>query len=231
MTYKKPIHLAALALATAAALPAAADHSPWYGALSAGSAKTDHEFVTNRESTLNIATNINSSFDDKDSAWKATLGYRISQLISIELNYADYGSIRSETRFTVPDGATRVGGVDMNRDVKGFGVDALISAPFWDRFTVWGRVGAFRAKTDATATISGDTFFTDGTPGNTRSNSSTDTVAKLGVGLDWNITPHIAARLEYERLDKVGKKFQTGVSNTTGEAAIDTIMLGAVVRF
>lgn len=235
MSNKKSIRSTTLALAFAcaacAALPVAAQQSPWYGAFSAGSAKTDHEFVTNRESAISNATNISTSFDDKDSAWKATLGYRISPMFSIELNYADYGSVRSDTRFSVPGGLTGLGGVTVDRDVKGFGIDGLVMAPLGDRFSVFGRIGAFRAETRASAQISGDTFFTDGTPGTERSSKSTETVLKYGVGLDWNITPRIAARLEYERLDRVGKKFESGQSGTTGEAAIDTLMIGAVFRF
>lgn len=233
MSNKKSIHgtTLALALAAFAALPAAAQHTPWYGALSAGQAKTDHEFVTNRESAISNATNIGTSFDDKDSAWKATLGYRFTPWLSMELNYADYGSVKSDTRFTVPGGVAGSGGVIIDRDVKGFGVDGLINAPLGDRFSVFGRVGAFRAETRANARLLGDTFFSDGTPGTERSNKTTETVLKYGVGLDWNITPQIAARLEYERLDRVGKKFESGTGGTTGEAAIDTLMIGAVFRF
>jgi OmpA-OmpF porin, OOP family len=233
MSNKKSIHgtTLALALAACAALPAAAQQTPWYGAFSAGTAKTDHEFVTNREGAISNATNIRTDFDDKDGAWKATLGYRVNSWLALEVNYADYGSVRSDTRFDVPGGLNGFGTVTIDREVKGFGVDGLVSAPLGDRFSVFGRVGAFRAETRASARIGGDTFFTDGTPGTERSNKSTETTVKYGVGVDWNFTPQFAARLEYERLDRVGKKFESGQSGTTGEAAVDTLMIGALLRF
>jgi len=231
MSNKKTTTLIALALA-ATALPAAAQQTPWYGAFSAGQAKTDHEFVTNRESGIGPpATNVSTSFDDKDTAWKATLGYRFHPMFALEVNYADYGSIRSDTSFLVPGGLTGVGGVSIDREVKGFGIDGLVSAPLGDRFSVFGRVGAFRAETRANARISGDTFFNDGTPGTERSSKTTETVLKYGVGVDWHFMANISARLEYERVDRVGKKFEPGVSGTTGEAAIDTLLLGVVYRF
>jgi len=233
MSNKKSIHgtTLALALAACAALPAAAQQTPWYGAFSAGQSKTDHEFVTNREGAISNAINIRTDFDDKDSAWKATLGYRVNSWLALEVNYADYGSVRSDTRFDVPGGLNGFGGVTVDREVKGFGIDGLISAPIGDRFSVFGRVGAFRAETRANARISGDTFFTDGTPGTERSNKSTETTVKYGVGADWYFTPQFAVRLEYERLDSVGKKFESGQSGTTGEAAVDTLMIGAIFRF
>jgi opacity protein-like surface antigen len=230
MTHKKTIHLLAATLA-AAALPAAAQMSPWYVGLGFGQSKTDSALVTNRESTLNPATNVTSSFDDKDSAWKATLGYRFTDLISIEGNYADYGSVKLDTTFNVPEGITGLGGVFTDRSVKGYGLDLVLTAPFYERFAVFGRVGFFRAETKATATLSGETIFSDGDPSRSRTNTSRENIAKFGVGFDWYVWKNAALRLEWERLTDVGKKIESGVSGTTGEADMDLWTIGAIWRF
>ena len=230
MTKNKPIR-ALLLCSTLAAVPAFAQHG-WYGGLSAGQSTTDSSLVSNREATITNAADIRTNFDDKDNAWKAMVGYRILPWLSLEANYADYGSTKMDTTFTVPGGATGFGGVVVDRKVKGFGVDAVLSAPVMgERLSVFGRIGAVRVETKADATLSGDTFFTDGEPGNTRSNKSKETVTRFGVGLDYAFTPKIAARLEWERLTDVGRKFEGGVTGTTGEADLDMWSLGVVFRF
>jgi len=232
MSYNKTYRLSILALA-AAAMPAFAQQpqTSWYGGFSIGQSKTDHEFVTNRESAITDAQNVGTSFDDKDGSFKATLGYRFNSWFSVEASYADYGSVRSETTFDVFGGNTGRGAVTIDREVKGFGIDALLAAPLGDRFSVFGRLGALRAETRARAILSGDTIFSDGTPGTERNNRTNETVVKYGVGLDWNFHPNFTARLEYERADRVGKKFESGVSGTTGEAAIDSLMVGVLYRY
>lgn len=221
--------IAALALSGAAALPAAAQHGKWYGVLSGGQAKTDSSFISNREGAISDATNVRSSFDDKDSAWRAAFGYRFNPWIALEVNYADYGSIRSDTRFDAPGAGS--GSVMVDREVKGYGVDAVVSWPLGERFSVFGRVGALNAETRAKGIIAGDVFFSDGSPCCEKNTKTNETIVKYGLGLDWNITPQIAARLEYERLSDVGKKFGFDSGNGTGEGDIDAWFLGVLMRF
>ncbi len=221
----------AVALLLAAALPAAAQQSPWYAGLSAGQSKTNSEFITNREEAIHGAINLQSSFDDKDSARKGTLGYRFAPWLALEANYADYGSIRSETRFQVINGATGAGSLAVDRKVKGFGADVLVTAPLGEHFGVWGRLGWFRADVKAQGLIAGDIVWSDGTPGNSRSSSATENVAKLGAGVDWHFTRQVSLRLEWERLANAGKKFAPEATGTTGEADIDSWMLGVLWRF
>lgn len=228
MAYKKTIQLVAAALA-AAAFPAAAQMTPWYLGVGLGQSKTDSAIVTNREANINPATDFTSSFDDKDSAWKATLGYRINDLFSLEANYADYGKVTIDTRFTVPGGTP--GGVFSERKVKGYGIDVVIGTPFLQRFAVFGRLGYFRSETEATATLSGDTFFADGDPRTSRTNKVHNDSTKYGVGLDWLLTKNASVRLEWERLVDVGRKFEPGTSGATGEADMEMWSLGAIWRF
>ncbi|QJR16009.1 porin family protein [Usitatibacter palustris] len=229
MTNKKTLGLA-IALATIA-LPAAAQTSPWYTGLNLGQSKTGSELVSNREGTISNATNFASYFDDKDTAWRFFVGWRLNPYISIEANYADYGKTRTDTQFNVPGGPTNFGRIVVDREVKGFGGDLVLTLPIWEQFSIFGRAGYFRAETEAAGQISGDVFFTDGLGGTTRDNTHKENLGKYGVGAEWMFSPNVGARLEWERLPNVGKKFAAGESNTTGEADIDTWSIGVVWRF
>lgn len=221
----------AFTLLVIASLPAAAQQSPWYLGLSAGQSRTGSEFITNREEAIRGAINLQSAFDDKDGAWKGTAGYRFTPNIAVEASYADYGSIRSDTRFQVINGATGAGGFVVDRSVKGFGADLVIAAPLGNSFSLWGRLGWLRADLKAQALLSGDIVFSDGTPGNSRSTSAKENVAKFGVGVDWSLTRQASLRLEWERLSNAGKKFAPDATGSTGEADMDTWMLGVLWRF
>lgn len=227
---KKTLQLLALSAALVA-LPAAAQQSPWYVGLSFGQSRTDDQLVANREATITNATLISSSFDDKDTAWRGLVGFRVNDILSIEANYANYGSSRIDTVFITNDGTNRPGGVVSSRDVAGFGLDLVLTAPISERFNVFGRVGYVRVDIDASATLSGNTVFTDGTNGAFRSNGVKDNVARYGVGMGWHLAPNATARLEWERLTDVGRPFGAGQSNSTGEADIDTVTVGIVWRF
>lgn len=225
-------------LATAAllalSLPAAAQWSMsgWYAGIGAGEVKTDEELVTNRESTITgvVPNSISTRFDDKDSSWKAFVGYRMSDWLALELNYADLGEHSTDTRFLGGDPPADAQ-VIITRQVKGFGLDAVLSAPITQRFSVFGRVGAFRADLDATAQLGGNVEFTGGNGETFRTASQSETLARYGAGLDFDFTPNLGMRLEWERYANVGKKFEVGQSGTTGEADMDNLSLSVVYRF
>ena len=215
----------------ACALPAAAQEpsAGWYAGLGVGSAKTGDDFVRNRENSIQEAFNFRTSFDDKDTAWKAFGGYRFGPYLALEASYFDLGAISTQTAF---DLIGSLGGtVSTSRDVKGFALDLVAIAPLSERFSLFGRVGAYRAQSEATIGISGDAIFSDGEGGNTRNKTSHNSNWKAGVGLDWNVARNVALRIEYERYFEVGNAFAIGTRNGTGEADIDVVTLGAVYRF
>ena len=227
---KKTIAAAAL---FALSLPAAAQWSMsgWYAGVGAGQVRTDEELVKNRESTITgVVANLRTSFDDKDSSWKAFLGYRVTDWLAIEVNYASLGEHSTNTQFIGgdPPGDAQV---IITREVQGYGIDAVLSAPLSPRFSVFGRVGAFRADLDATAQLGGNVEFTGGQGETFRATSQNETITRYGAGMDFGISPNLAARLEWERYSKVGKKFSVGSSGTTGEADMDNVSLSVVYRF
>lgn len=228
---KKAFAAAAL---LALSMPAAAQWSMsgLYAGFGAGQAQTGRELVTNRENTITnvVPGSIRTEFDDKDSTWKAFVGYRLSDWLSVEGSYAHLGEHSTDTRFRGGDPASDAQ-VIITREVKGFGIDAVLSAPITRAFGVFGRIGAFRADLDATAQLGGNAVFTGGQGETFRAASQRETITRYGAGLDWSFAANLGARLEWERYEKVGKKFEVGTSGTTGEADMDNVTLSVVYRF
>jgi opacity protein-like surface antigen len=230
---KTPILAAALlALSTAAAAqsPFVPAPRPWYAGAALGQAKTSRELVTNRESTITQAQDISTAFDAKDTAWKAFAGWQATPWLALEVNYADLGRHSTDTTFLGGD-APAPAQVVIQREIKGFGADVVLSAPVWNTFSVFGRVGLFRAEIDASAQLAGNVVFNNGNGETYRSTSQTENVTRFGVGAEAAIGPNAAVRLEWERYSNVGKKFAVGATGTTGEADTDTVTLGVLYRF
>jgi OmpA-OmpF porin, OOP family len=203
---------------------------PFYAGIALGQSKTSDELVTNRESTITLAQNISTSFDDKDTAWKAYFGYQATPWLAVELNYADLGRHSTDTTFLGGDPPTPAE-VIIRREVKGFGIDLVLSTPVWQRFSVFGRVGLFRAELDASAELRGNVVFNNGNGETVRSTTQKENVTRYGIGAEAAIAPNTAVRLEWERYEQIGKKFAIGATGTTGEADTDTVTLGVVYRF
>ena len=228
MRYRIPFLLAALL-----ALPAAAQQTPWYVGVAAGQSRAGNALVRDREATIAIsdAPGMQSSADLKDNVAKVFLGYRLSPVFALEAHWSDLGEQRIDTAFDVPFGLTGRGGVITTREMKGWGLDLLAGTEVLPGLAIHAKVGAFRAQGESTSTISGDTVFGDGTPGNFRSKSANETVLKVGLGAQYAFTEKLSARLEWERFPDLGTKLEPGNTNATGEADHDAWWLGIVFRF
>lgn len=222
---------AALAAWIAVAAPQALAQAGWYAAFSGGQSRTSRELVENRESTVTLATDFRSAFDDKDRAFKAAVGYRIWPVLALEASYADLGTHRVHSSFLGGDPPAPAA-IALVREVAGYGADVVFSAPIGSGASVFGRAGAFRARLKASAELDGNVVFTNGDPSERRrSTSKEETVGRFGVGLDWPVARNAWVRLEWERYLEIGKAFEVGGSGTTGEADTDAILAGFVFRF
>lgn len=224
--------LAILALCSlAAAIPPASAQSGWYGGFSVGQSRTSRDLVVNRESTITLASDFDTDFDDKEGAFKAALGYRLNRWIALEAGYADLGSHRVFTRFLGGDPPAPAS-IDLTREITGFAADAVVFAPLGPEAAVFARVGLVRARLEARQALDGNVVFTGGDPlERVRSTVRRETIRHYGVGVEWAIDGQASIRLEWERYAKVGKAFEIGGSGTTGEADTDTLMAGVVFRF
>lgn len=215
----------------AAAVPAAA-HVGWYAGISGGQAKTDGELVANREGTITDATDLRTDFDARDTAWKGFFGLRLNPVVALELGYADLGRHRTHT--TMQGGQPPLpAAISIERRISGYGIDLVATPPLgWTKVSLFGRIGAFRSRLGARASLEGNIVFTGGgVDERERTTTRQETVLKTGVGGEWWFRPDAALRLEWERYHEVGKPFAVGGSGTTGEADTDVVALGVLMRF
>lgn len=226
------IRTAALLLSvTACALPAWGQVTPWYVGFAAGESRTSDDLVANRQSTITLASDFQTDWDERDLAFKATGGYRFFPWLAVEVDYTDMGKHVLANGFlggNPPSPARTI----LERRITGFGADAVFLAPVAPQWKVLGRVGAFHAKLKATQKLEGNVVFTNGDPSEReRSVSQSETVLRWGVGAQWEVNACSLVRLEWTRHEDIGKAFQVGGSGTTGEASTDTLLVGFYYRF
>jgi OmpA-OmpF porin, OOP family len=222
---KKSLCLAVslLCLATAAF---AEGESGFYVGVSAGTTKGNlSEEESNRNLTDLGRVSVRSSVDNKDSAYRISGGYRLSPIVAFEAHYTDLGKYSTESSALL---APNVGPGTVAGTFKasGFGVDALIGAPLAQGFSIYGRVGVMRAKTETSFASSGSIQIeTPNGPGFRASPSANTTAYNYGIGAQYDINKQIGIRAEGQRYSKLGNR------STGGELKVDVFSIGAVFNF
>lgn len=193
------MHTMRLAVAMASALalstPASAGFfdftlRPYLGA-SAGQSKTDSCIV--------------GSCDDTDTAWKAFGGLEVNEYLSMEVGYADLGTVD----YSAPTGT---------RETQGVTMQLLGSYALNPSFTLLARGGMNFLKTDVKGAVAGASGRAE----------DTDIVWSAGLGAQYNFNQAVGLRLEWERFFEAGSPASNG---GTGEADIDLISAGVVYKF
>ena len=147
-----------------------------------------------------------SSCKDHDTGWRAFAGYNFNRNFALEFGYVDLGEVRAEgTLNGTPAGFVAT--------ATGFDFTALFSFGITERISGFGRLGAFRIRTDAQA-LFGTGFDTGG---------ETNTGFTYGAGVGYQLGK-IGLRAEWVHYDNVG-----GV--TTGEDTMDFYAVGLLWRF
>jgi OOP family OmpA-OmpF porin len=159
------------------------------------------------QSTSDISCTAGVSCDDSDTAWKIYGGLEINEYISMEVGYIDLG----EVTYT----GTRTG----TRETNGMTTAIVGTYAISPSFTLSGRGGMNFLNTEVNGTIAG-------TP--TLNTGDTDVVWSFGVGAQYNITPSVGLRLDWERFFEAGSSDYNG---GTGEADIDLFSAGVVYKF
>jgi OmpA-OmpF porin, OOP family len=140
------------------------------------------------------------SCDDKDSAWRILGGYQFNKNLAVEFGYTDLGEVSGDE--------TGFGAFSVESNV--FELVAVGSWPFADKFSLYGKLGLYRGDTDASAA------------GISVSESNTDLT--YGIGLRWDFTKNLGARLEYQIYGDVG-------GGDIGESDAEVISLGVIWKF
>jgi OOP family OmpA-OmpF porin len=228
--FRHPLALLAAAVALAAPALAQAQQPAWYVGAALGQSKASSDLVRDRESNIAPGTpsTLATSSDLKDTAGKLWAGWQALPWLAVEAGYADLGKQKIGTDYILNfGGIVSTGTVTTDREVKGWGADLVASFMPTPALSLFGKVGAFRADVKTQTRVSNGGSFQNPI-GDSLDAKSTETVVKYGLGADYFFTRNVSARLEWERLPKLGK---AGSAATTGEGDQDTFWLGLAYRF
>lgn len=201
-----------VALAVIASPIATADDSGWYvgGNVGQSRAKIDDARITSGLLGGGFTTT-SMTDDNRDTGYKLFGGYQFNDYFAVEGGYVNLGSF-GFTSTTVPAGS-----LHGNIKLEGVNLDLVGILPITQRFSAFGRVGAFYADAKDNFTGAGLVNVTTPNP------SKSDVNYKAGLGLQYAFTDSVGMRLEAERYrvnDAVGNK-----------GDIDLFSVGLVYRF
>lgn len=192
MKINKNVLAAALGgAALALSFPAAAQTERSYVGLSAGLAQ-----ASERCDVPHI------SCDNNDQAWKVFAGYHFNRTLAIELGIGNLG----ETERRSADAA----GVAFNSSVESRAIELLgvASLPVGNRFSVYGKLGFYRAETDAVASA------------DTERNAD----LTFGAGVKLDVQRSFAVRGEWQRYKDVG-------TTASGKSHVDVLSVGLLLQW
>ena len=205
--------VALTALGAACCAPAMADFAPgWYIGGNVGRSRTDFDNANISNTLAGQGFRANSTSDSNhDTGYKIFGGYQINRNFAVEGGYFDLG------RFNYGFTTVPSGGFNGDTRVRGLNLDLVGMLPLSDRFSVFGRVGANYAQSRSTFSSTGNIGL-----GNFNSRNN-NTNAKVGLGLEYAITPALSVRGELERY-----RISDPVRN---KGYIDMASVGLVYRF
>jgi len=156
--------------------------------------------IGNTEAHQDACSGAQFSCDRSDTNWSGNVGYMFTPNWGVELAYRDFGKVMEQD-----DG---MGSTAKWKARSGEAV--LVGALPIEKFSLYGKAGAYRAKTDLTST-----FLVEG--------SSKNTQWTYGVGVSYDIFRHLRVRAELQRYNNVGGKevgFRADVNVMSGGVLI-----------
>ncbi|WP_460890846.1 outer membrane beta-barrel protein, partial [Ramlibacter alkalitolerans] len=155
-----------------------------------------------------------ASFRDDDSAtgYKLYGGYQLNRIFAFEAGFFHLGTYDFGFTTVAP-----VGTLDASTRFRGANIDLVAGWPVFDRFSVFGRIGAAWTQARSTATRGGALGAA------TISDRERKWGPKVGLGLEYAITPTLGVRAEWERY-RVRDPLR-------GRDDIDMASIGLVWRF
>jgi len=153
------------------------------------------------------------SSDETDIGFKLFGGYRLHRNVAIEAGYTDLG------RFSFNGTTTPAGTISGRIKNSGWNADVVGILPLQNNFSLFARLGAYYNETKSSFAAGGNLAVTNPNP------KERETSFKTGLGAQYDFTPTLGVRAEWDYFRKVGKE------NSTGEANIHLISVGMVFRF
>lgn len=164
---------------------AMADEPPYYyGGVSVGRAHASIDEGQAASAALGGAPVSGISSNEHDNAYKLFGGYQFNRNLGMELGYFDLGHTNYSA--TGP-----LGLLNSDTRVRGINLDIVGTMPVSDTFAVLGRVGVVAGRSQATFSGPGAAGVADATQNQTN--------AKVGLGLQWEMSRSVWLRGEVER--------------------------------
>ncbi len=214
MRINKFKYLNQLALCVLLLAATANARAQFFVGISAGQAKTGLNGSDLSSQLLDLGFNSPSvSLSDKTTSYGLKLGYQFTSYVAVEGNYTDL------VKYGYQASVQPAGSLNPGLKVKGFGLDLVGTLPIFDKFSLLGRAGVQRMKTDGVFSGSGsiDLITSGGSP--------SSTAGKLAFGVQYAMSKNLGLRLEVERFRKLG-------GNALGSAFdADNYSLGVLFKF
>lgn len=176
-------------LASLAAAPALAQDSYYYFGLGAGQTRAHIDETGLARAQLGAAPTISGiSTNDRDTGYKAFLGYQMNRHFGVELGYFNLGQNNIDVTTTAPAG-TLSGEIR----IQGVALDLVGTLPLTDNLSALARLGAQYARTRSQYVGTGGVTPLNPNPSDRQGN------VKAGVGLQYAFSPSFLMRGEVER--------------------------------
>ena len=173
---------------TQVARAAGSDGTGFYVGGGAGVSRAKIDSAAINSSLLSIgAATASTKKDENSAAYKVFVGYAFNRYIAVEGGYFDLGTFKIDSTISPP------GTLHGEIKPRGVNVDAVLSYPFADGFSVFVRGGVQNTKTKATFSGSGSLVVT------TPESSETKTSWKAGLGAGYEFSSGVGLRAEWER--------------------------------
>ncbi len=176
-------------------------HAAGYAGIGIGQAFVDVE-------TIDFGPTVSADVTDRDTSFKLFGGYTVTENISIEAGYVNFGEFGVHYSDGIDTLTTKVEG-------NALYVAAVGSIPF-SQVSFFGKFGFAQWNSDASLT---STFFAP------ESISESGTDPMIGLGIKFDASDSVAISAELERYKNFGDK------DTTGESDIDVFSVSAMMKF
>lgn len=161
---------------------------------------------------------VTSSTEDPDTyGLKVYGGYLFNQYFALEGGYFNLGEVSFENRTNT--GETYKGTASM----QGANVDAVGHLPLLDQLSLFGRIGVIYAELKKDYSYSGGTLIVNGVPKDMNP-TNWDVGYKYGVGLQYDFTPRLGVRGEWE-------SYHVSEEDSSSGFDMNLFAVGVVYRF
>jgi OmpA-OmpF porin, OOP family len=132
--------------------------------------------------------------DEKDTAWRLFGGFQLTPMFAIEVGYTDLGEVSAP---------------GISAESTALDLSVIAAFPIGESFSIYGRLGGYRAETEARAGI--------------LTADDSNTGLTFGIGAGFNLSRNLGLRAEWQRYADVG--------DDDDESDIDVLSIGVLWRF